>query len=351
MKDKNIANLKAVMLLGIFISHSFSAMKYIHTPQFIPAELCEQIAGSLTFCLGAFFCISGYFVSLSENSWNGYLAFLRKKVKTLLIPYFLWNVIYIAAYLIGGAFLPIMHEKCVQLSLYSISGILDTLFGITHNPGDGPLWYIRNLFFCILLYPMLRCLLKGKSRIWIIAVIAVGLGLIQPYLPSWSLDHFRSYILPSFCLGVYLRENDYSLHIFDSHGIFIAILFIFSYAVIFSPVLRSWYLPEWILERKLIYLPLLPCWLYLSQFLNFPSDSVADYYLVRPAFFIYASHALLGTMILRIAALYIPESPFQLFVLIGLYIVGGSCLILCSDIFLRRFFPKLYRILNGGRNG
>lgn len=336
------------MLLSIVVNHSFASLKYVRTEQIVPVNYLESLSGSLSYCLGAFFMISGYYIYFPPSEKFGFANLLKKKTRSLIFPYLLWNSIYIVIFITSSFLLPVMKDRCKELQLFTPWGVVDGLLGITHHPSDGPLWYLRSLFCCIIFYPLLRYLCKQRLGILIILVLAIGLGMLYPKMSPAVAEHFKPYILPSFCLGIYLRERDISLHVFERCQ-WAAILI---FALVMASLLKLVnFIPlTWIIEHRLVYLLMIPFWMMLSQILTFSNESFYQRILVPATFFIYASHALFGVAILRLLTSHIPESPFKALILTSAFLIlGGGCIFL-SNMVLRKI-PYVYMLLTGGRNG
>lgn len=343
--DTAIDGLKALMLLGIFLHHSFCTPPPV--AQWTAVNIINAWISVIPVCvLGAFFLISGYFTTTKFAGVAGYIDLLKRRFIALLIPFFTWNIIYIAAFIISAKFMPVMQHKVEELGLDSFGGIMSGLFGIPGRPADNPMWYIRNLFYCILLYPVLRFFCRGKFGWLFPLAVAIGLGLLYPNLPIAAREHARSYVLPSFCLGVWMRENKISLHCFE-HG-FAAIFAVVSF---FAFYIATFYLElkvfSWIAESRLSYLLFIPGALFFAKFCAYTPGGKWDNTAVKPSFFIYASHAIFGTALVRIILPHVPASPYYIMVAGGIFFIGGGILLYTAYILLKRFFPTLFMILSG----
>lgn len=347
--DISVARLKALMLLSVFVFHSSGVLEFIKTEPIVPAQFLRAFFEPMSWCLGAFFCISGYYTAIYGTRVQGYFDLLKRRSRTLLIPYLLWNSVYIVAFIAGPLLGAAFKGRRVQSGLFSFASVVDGVLGVTNYPADIPLWYIRNLFLCIMLYPLLKWFCRKHCGLPIILAMAIVLGVLHPFMPSVLADQYlKSYILPSFCLGVYFRERSISPHVFDRSPVLnIALALLMLFAKL------NWIcLPftQWILERKLVYLAVLPFWLMLAKYLgSFEVDGTFDKFFVKPSFFIYASHALLGSAMVRIFAPIVPETPCKFFILAAVFLFGGGALICISSMLLSKCFPGIYALLTGGR--
>lgn len=91
-----------------------------------------------------FFCLSGYFLGrhLEERHW--WRSAILKRISTLLVPYCLWNVIYLAIHVVSG--LP--HAT-------GWKGF-DQLFGVMlgSTPECFVMWYVKTLCLFVIVSPL-----------------------------------------------------------------------------------------------------------------------------------------------------------------------------------------------------
>ena len=353
-RDISLENLKALMMLCIFTAHSTSCFRYIGKELTVPLHIYSQIMFSLTTVLSAFFFLSGYFSSLPEKASfaEGYFAMIRKKIRSLAVPYFLWNGIYIAVLLTGSLFVPAVKQWTAVLSLNTSLGIIDALTGITHHPADGPLWYLRNIFIItVLFYPFLRWTARKVGFLLPVFVFllfaAIGLGFDLPdYVREY---HLAPYSAAAFCFGIVAREKELSIEFFKKNSwsaIAFGILVITAYFAFLNRIPGK---PAFIF-KNLYMLLMFPVWLSLAGFLKWGKESVWYGLITRPAFFIYAAHFLCYSVFLHLCASFVPQGVwFQPIILLAIYFIGGSLLMGCGYLTLKKIFPWLFRLLTGNR--
>jgi len=122
-----------------------------------------------------FFVVSGYFLAqhLDEPHWWRHAVV--KRLKTLLVPFFAWSVIYLAE----------MACVDVALNLFAGRGAFSNLRGMWGNarqffgcdpfvaPALVPLWYLRNLFLLVLVSPIVVWFGRRFRTAWILFLAAV----------------------------------------------------------------------------------------------------------------------------------------------------------------------------------
>jgi len=147
-----------------------------------------------------FFFISGYlFFHSNKNYWGK----LTNRIHTLLIPYILWNsifvLLYLTAYVLGYHIL--ICDK--SFADYGITDYL-RLFWDRGDFGNGnfapilcPLWYIRNLLIMSILSPILYYTIKYCREFFIIIIFVWWVhsndnAFFQQTTLFWSLGAYFS---------------------------------------------------------------------------------------------------------------------------------------------------------------
>lgn len=163
-----------------------------------------------------FFVAAGYFLAghLGEAGWWG--RELRKRARTLLIPYCAWIVLAVlfaisltlAANALAGAAwtrnLPLTVEKWVQFFGLDVLG----------HPAVVPLWFVRCLLLLVVLSPLLAWPLRRSwelGALWV-AVLGGLCPIVSPYIgQTGTLSWFWKGTLPvgglfCFTVGMFLRR-------------------------------------------------------------------------------------------------------------------------------------------------
>lgn len=101
-----------------------------------------------------FMIIAGYLLFVKNEPWA---VNLKKKVKTLLVPMILWNLIWIAAEALGHHFMPVRFDDVLS---WSPADWLVSLFGVPFfkDPYYMPFWFLVDLFALNILSPLIRIL-------------------------------------------------------------------------------------------------------------------------------------------------------------------------------------------------
>ena len=139
----------------------------------------------------AFFAISGYLFF----DWQGkftkdvYAQKIRKRVKTLLVPYLLWNLIVWAVNTLGPLLLPSLAAgRGATLADYDISRFLMAFWD---NGGGKPvciqLWFLRDLIVTCLLSPIIYRGLEYGRHWFLLLLAALFLTDILPNITGVNI--------------------------------------------------------------------------------------------------------------------------------------------------------------------
>lgn len=147
-------------------------------------NLCVLFVCQIARCaVPCFFLIAGYLlvVNISSLTLDTYVSKLSRRIKTLFIPYILWNLI-AALYL---RFLVGMH--------------IDNLIEIFIAPANFPLWFLRNLIVLDIFFPLFYVSVRYMKWIGL-----VGLTIIYILQPIHSfLGEYTCLSIYFFYLGIY----------------------------------------------------------------------------------------------------------------------------------------------------
>ncbi len=124
-----------------------------------------------------FFMISGFlfFMGLNHFDMVTYKQKIKRRAKTLLIPYLLWNFIYLLPTLANTLLGKYNYDVWYFIeSLWIMPNQLDRISEMTMaTPADPPLWFIRDLMVCLVLSPVIWFVAR-KKMICIIVVVLLA---------------------------------------------------------------------------------------------------------------------------------------------------------------------------------
>ena len=149
-----------------------------------------------------FFIMSGYLFFANVEEWNlkVYKTKLLRRIKTLLIPYLIWNLLM--------AIKLKTFSWSIFWSFWCPAGIQTDWFGqeqLMTAPANMPLWFLRDLMVVSLLTPIIYIGLR-KLGSWLMAILTIFyLSGICAFIPGLS-----AYAVYFFILGAFLsiRKKD-----------------------------------------------------------------------------------------------------------------------------------------------
>ncbi len=176
------------------------------------------ISGGIARCAVPLFFMFASYLQFMKNDSYGVL--LKKKAKSLLIPYFLWPVLNIALYvgvkiLVQTVFPDMIEQKNkFVMSEWGLKGWFHAFFGWENMAEDRvfggyvvQLWFVRDLFIMILLSPLLRLAVKKFPVCVLAAVSFFYFSDTRPFFVAAQALFF-------YTLGLYWAEYDFDLFSF-----------------------------------------------------------------------------------------------------------------------------------------
>lgn len=166
------------------------------------------------------FIISGYlfFVGMEEWNMNTWVDKIKRRGKSLFVPYILWNVIAICFSLSMTLILKGGDASNIVSWYQNIGGIRAIWdCGTGGLPINFPLWYIRDLMVFVMLAPIIFLFVK---RIGIVGLSILFLAYVFDY---WiKIPGFSAKGLFYFALGAYFSINNIDFTAFYRNNIFVA---------------------------------------------------------------------------------------------------------------------------------
>lgn len=154
-----IANLRLPLCLGVIAIHSYSPSIDVGEAM-LDREIVNFFAHILpSICVPIFFVISGYLLGYKYHIRNNcdYLKLLRKRCRSLLLPFVVWNLL---AFTVR---LAIKKSPLGYLTsnVYHFDSLSDFLIDVLWVPELVPLWFMRNLLLFVVAYPVILWAVKN----------------------------------------------------------------------------------------------------------------------------------------------------------------------------------------------
>ena len=310
-----------------------------------------------------FFIVSGFFFDRGYLSCNvAFIEFMQRKIKSLLVPYFLWGAVF------GTLILtPILMYVNYKSGTSVISGtfldapnlfcILDRVLGVFKGaPPNGALWYIRTLLMMFFLAPLLK-FIRTRMK-WGPLILAILLILLSSAVNDGNVG--ERITISWFTFGVKLSGfgwllvgvviSQFNIHeIKVSRRFAIACVLLWMLIVISVLTMRWYSLVELkpgveVLYRISPIFAIIPIW----NVSYAPASHLFDV-LMPMRFWIYCRHhpvtawvgggmhAVLGHSV-RAEYLRMVVGPFICFSIVAI-----------SGLLMQKHCPRAYKTLNGGR--
>ncbi len=324
-----------------------------------------------------FFLISGYlfFANFHKWSFDGYKSKLRSRMKTLVLPYILWNLVPFLIVLGKMTFRVVVRGKPADELISTLSKDSWHIFYDTYHwdagvnwlgeklylagPFDLPLWFLRDLIVVTLFTPVIYFMIR-KFKFYFIALLALAaLSGVWIQLPGFSIS-----ALFYFSLGAYMALNKVNI-----------VRFVRKYRLVIVPVfLIQLFIKVFLYGGNTSISPRLASVLYHMTTFSicigvFFAFYVASYcvlkfkarpnkLLVSSCFFIYALHALylphIGSVLCAVqthtAELISIDNAWGelLAYLLIPFLTAAVCILILQG--LRRIAPRFAAVISGNRS-
>lgn len=341
-----ISHLMFVLSILVIYIH-FADYNYVNVPAFRWEYTCEYFVSQ---CLGRvavplFFCISGYLCfSKKEITAKSLVKAYKTKIRTLVIPYLLWNIFYTLIFVVLQWNALGKIENLLGVILKSVF-----LYGSNYV-----LWYVFQLIFLTLLSPLLFYIYRNKYITLAFVFFACGAYIFISNPPIW---------LPLFGLAFYSLGATIALHfrkivdssLWDEKNkkiIGFAALCIFVVLCVLRmasfDITRSIHAVRATPLCRFLEMGLAFAFWFAIDLLGLSKKSVRSF--ERCSFLIYVTHNLAITAmntLIEIVHLNITPS-----LRLGIYLIGPILITLAIvwvSSLLLKIAPKFYALISGGR--
>lgn len=170
LDTRNLNAIKALLIVLIVCIHV--SPDNLSTNKIIDSGLSVQVYISQVLSRVAvplYFFFSGYLLSINYNSLSAYSIKIKKRIKTLLIPYVLWNALY-------AIFLVLLYKfGHITSFLDSETSFISKLSLIFVAPAISPLWFLRDLML-FQLVSILLFYVPRKFRVVLVCLLLLIWG-------------------------------------------------------------------------------------------------------------------------------------------------------------------------------
>lgn len=285
-----------------------------------------------------FFVISSYLLYKNYDIKN-YLKKLKRRINSNVVPYIIWSAFFLTCFLILDN-IPIIGEVVNSNIEYSLYGIFKYLLLAKSDP---PLWFLKTLFEFVIISPIIYLLVrKNKVFGWIFFVIT----LITNAIIKFSYAGLTSIL---FWMPIFIMGCNLSLHYFKIENVkrvskLISYVCLFILFVIGISLLN-------ISEKSFIY--------YLYRMVSpiviwniidlFDINKISESKYVGYSFFIFCIHYPVIFVVKKILSKVIGFSEIGVLIIYIFTIIVSLIIIICCAFILKKYFSKIWKIVNGNR--
>ncbi|MFD2557058.1 acyltransferase family protein [Sphingobacterium tabacisoli] len=211
MKIESIDVLRFPLMLLVLFVHTIPE-EIVPVPFTFSMEACYVwISEILSHHLGRiavpmFFVFSGYlyFFKINDFKFEQYKKQSLRRIVSLLIPYFLWNIVFIIITLAKNIlFVKLGAGEDVLLVSLRHATYYDVFWG---GPFVFPLWYVRDLMVMSVLSPLFYFWFSKTKKIGVLILILLYLTTLESDVPGLS-----GTAITFFGIGSYLGMHRYDL--------------------------------------------------------------------------------------------------------------------------------------------
>lgn len=334
--SKRISLLSFIMTLLIVVFHcqcQGDSSNFGKVDTFLFTALSENIDTFGMVAMSYFFAITGFLLFYNLD-FNTYQDKLKKRVFSLLIPFLVWQIIFI----------------CYQLCLgakYDILNTLSSIFLMSAKPPNGVLWYVYAVFILAVLSPIWLFVFKSKlAGSLSIAIAPIVCHILLKFTPGFA-EGFMSYgyiaqiidNLPAYCFGAWCG---YWYGKLDKGDVFVGCLIAALCALFFNNMLSGLFVYTLIRLLPIALIYLLPV-------------KEGNGRVFHTSFLIYAIHRPIQMFIRDHGFSLILNSVGSIFLANVIYILLSLVMVIFAAWLIYRVLskvsPKALALLTGGRAG
>ena len=289
-----------------------------------------------------FFIVSGFFLAqhFSEDGWLR--REIRKRIKSLAIPYICWSIIAFAAPVLLNIAADLIANRPFGTSIYFLNNAnwLQILsLDVTNSPYLVTLWYVRCLFLLILTSSVIEYLIRKLDFVWL--MISFIFLLAFSHIPNENLRHFFEYGYAAnglfyFSIGIFLCKHRISVKP-TKFAVLAGVigLSLLGIKLVFS--FRNW-IGTTMLEKFSIPFLLYCTWHFMStaKWPLWATSCSFPIFLMHPIFLCY----------LEVISRHLPLNKLTQDLIGFCMAIFGTIIV---TLLLRKFMPKTASLLFGGR--
>lgn len=309
-----------------------------------------------------FFLVSGYYLFYkTEFSLDEFKKKIKKRLRSLVVPYILWLSIFIVLMvgMLYGRTIVMERSFADVWGYFSEKGWLNIFWNCsewsfrtswTGKPLNGsgpvliPLWFVRDLIVCCIMSPFIHWCIKRLGLFFIALLLFRHVTGLIPSLSGFSINVY-------FVIGAYLAINGKNIIVEADRIQKLAYWF----TALLLPIM-VYYDGSSTYVGNILY----PFWEFVLvvTYINIATAIVSRGWLRQPvsmsksSFFIYCLHAILVLGYCSRLMMKVIPSDHWFLASLRYMLVPLLCVAVCYAIYIimNRYTPKLLSVLTGNRN-
>ncbi|MFC0245838.1 acyltransferase [Falsochrobactrum ovis] len=279
--------------------------------------------------------IFGY-LSVSSLQKYGYSSLIQKKIATIIVPMVVWNFAFAALIYWGQS-----HGWPARPDLKLFNGNwaswVNALFAVNQIPANGPLYFLREIFLCFLISPLLIVLSKNKRLALALLLISAIMIVYARPLPLI----FRFEIYAWFFFGIFAYNHELaSISINSRHENAILSAGIFAVPLIAMSFFYNKSTFNTVDKALTLFGPIY-FWILSGRLLNTQVGQGLMHY-SRYSFTVFLSHAFVISACWQIWSIFIGSSPFDNFVIFGIFCT--AVIFIVAPVFYHSFHWWIHQL-------
>ena len=323
------------MIMIVFIhSHALPELAFdLNVPKYV--DICKDIVveGICRVAVPSFFLISGILMYSKDFTW---ISNMKKKVRSILVPYFLINTFWIVFF--KGMQMFYVTASYFSGETYQIIGLNGMIKAyLAPIPLYYPFWFLRDLFIVNIFAKGIELLVR---RLPIVAVM-VMLGIELHVIPIPLVVDSSAFGM--FFMGCLLVNYRLQIQKTDKFPIvYLSVLYIaLAAARLFLPDVEGVMLVYVIIGSLF--------WYRISGIVVNSKTASIILWCAQFSFFIYAFHEFYEAMLKKIIMSVLPQYGFVQLMEFFVLPIMVTCICIMVGAFMKKNLPVLYRIVCGSR--
>ena len=299
-------------------------------------------ANSITrFAVPMFFMLSGISFFKGYKS-KQYPAKIKSRLYTLVIPYLLWNTIWMLWEIFTShSFLARFSESGVPYPLTPIS----ILKGIFFYGCNVPFWFVFDLILFSLAVPLVFLIIKNKyvgilsvAGLSVLSLFGIHLPMDVFYYPMAIVFYLMGAIIGYHFFDFACQKSQKPLRIGSA-------IFLAAYVLAKNIAPRELHIDNYLMQTVVYTLAAFALWNVTDTFI----EKIKPRPIYRRSFAVYAMHLPVALVIHKILSLCLGQNEWLAIPKFIIMIVSTLAVIHLVCIFLEKFFPRIYATLMGNR--